>query len=93
MARNTKFTITPNPVSIYFDKKTNEFDVVTGADNDGRSIRWAKQELRRAEKVLLTVTGIASGDKCKLKVLVRVVVPGTVDGGLGYDHLPSCGEF
>lgn len=83
----------PGGISIFFDKNTNQFEIVTGADNNSRSIRQAKQELRNSEKVLLTVTGVAPEDKCKLKILMRIVVPGSVDGGLAFDHLPSCGEF
>jgi hypothetical protein len=83
----------PGGASIEFDKKTNEFEIVTGAANSLRSIQLAKQELRSAAKVLLTITGVATDDKCKLKVLMRIVVPGTTDGGLSFDHLPSCGEF
>jgi hypothetical protein len=83
----------PGGASINFDKETNEFEIVTGADNSSRSIRQAKQELRKSEMVLLRITGVASDDKCKLKILMRIVVPGTTDGGLAYDHLPSCGDF
>lgn len=89
----TTYKIYQNGALIYFDKKTNEFEIVTGAENNGRAIREAKQELRKAEKVLLTVTGITPTDKCKLKILMRIVVPGTTDGGVSYDHLPSCGDF
>ena len=83
----------PGGPSINFDKKSNEFEIVTGADNSSRSIRQAKQELQKSETVLLRITGVASNDRCKLKVLMRIVVPGTTDGGVAYDHLPSCGEF
>jgi hypothetical protein len=79
--------------SIEFDKKTNEFEVVTGAENSSRSIELAKQELRGAERILVAITGVAPADKCKLKVLMRIVIPGSIDGGVHFDHLPSCGEF
>lgn len=83
----------PGGASIFFDKTTNEFDMVTGAENNNRAIRGAQQELRNAERMLLIVTGVARADRCKLKVIMRIVVPGTTDGGLSYGHLPSCGEF
>jgi hypothetical protein len=82
-----------NGFQIYFDKRTNEFEIVTGADGSKRSLSLAKQDLRNAETITLRVTGIASEDKCKLKVLMRIVIPGSTDGGLSYDHLPGCGEF
>jgi len=83
----------PGGAAISFDKRTNEFEIVTGADNTASGLRFAKRELRNAETALLRITGIASNDRCRLKVLMRIVVPGTTDGGLAYQYLPSCGEF
>jgi hypothetical protein len=79
--------------SIEFNKRTNEFEIVTGAENTSRSIRLARQQLRNAEKIMLGITGVAAADRCKLKVLMRIVVPGTTDGGVAYAYLPSCGDF
>src|ERR1700681_39922 len=49
-----------NGFQIYFDKRTNEFEIVTGADGSNRSLRLAKQDLRNAETITLRITGIAS---------------------------------
>lgn len=83
----------PRGASIAFDKGTNEFEIVTGAENTAAGIRLAKQDARKAETILLRITGIAAANKCKLKVLVRILVPDSVSGGRGYEYLPSCGPF
>lgn len=83
----------PGGASIDFNKTTNEFEIVTGADKGSRSLQLAKQELRKTEKILLTITGVAPADKCKLRILIRIIVPGTMDGGHSYEYLPSCGDF
>src|SRR5882724_12523533 len=44
-------------VSIEFDKHTNEFEVVTGSENTSRGVRMAQQDLRKAETILLRITG------------------------------------
>ena len=83
----------PGGASISFNRTTNEFEIVTGADRGSRSFQLAKQEIRKTERVLLTITGVAHADRCKLKILIRIIVPGTMDGGQSYKYLPSCGDF
>ena len=83
----------PGGASITFNKATNEFEIVTGADRDSRSLQLAKQEIRKTEKVLLAITGVSPADKCRLKILIRIIVPGSMDGGHSFESLPSCGAF
>jgi hypothetical protein len=85
----------PGGVLITFDKSTNQFDMVTGAETDLSSINYAKKQLKKAEASLLKITGIAPSDRCQINIILRLIIVGngTMPGGKSWDYLPSCGDF
>lgn len=84
------FQLSRKGAIITFHRDSNTFEIVTGAENTTASIEAAKGDFRRAEAVLLRVTGIAQKDRCKLRVLLKIVVPNSTSGGKAYSELPSC---